>query len=273
MIELEVKYKNNKATVRQFNEWDIENKEDIVDPLIIKVESQKDKYVLLNDGWGLYARILSKTTKSFVTETGVVKRGDYCRFSRVQYPYTNYSGAKSYDEHKLSRPYRRQEYLVAGKFLKTNHKITLTPRIKMCIQERIQRTLSDRGIDVEWVTDRLIREADLMKNRGADRIEAVKLLSRLSGVELEKQTGPTITMNQPLFQQFNAGTIQNQRRQIPSKKELNQQIELAGTRNNSKVIDTDFEVVSGERRTSMNPKKLKPKKTKIVEDGVYSDDD
>lgn len=267
MITLEVKYKNQMTTVNLYNEWDV-REEDVVDKKLIKKESQRGKYVEYDDGWNTYGKIKGATINAYVTETGIVKRKDYCSFCRVQYPYTNYSGARSYDEHPFSRPFRRQEYLEAGKFVKTNQKVHLTPRIKMIIKDRIEEMLGNYKVDADFIVSKLVREADNMRGRGTDRIEAIKILARMSGVELEKQAKSDNGGMAPLFFQMNNFTIQEQRRAIPSNSELTEIVVDAGL----PAMDRDEAVEfvgqgKGYSGLAMNPKKLK-NKDKIVEDGV-----
>ncbi|HPK40434.1 MAG TPA: hypothetical protein PKZ69_02335 [Candidatus Cloacimonadota bacterium] len=221
MIKLNVTYKNQTKEVTLYNEWDIKQDE-VVDRDFITMDDQKGKYLLYDDGWNLYTRINGKTIKAFSVGTGLVKRYDYTSFSRIHLPHTNYSGARSYDEHPICRPYRRAEYLAAGTFLKTNRRVKLTPRIRFLIKEKMVEALKKRGITEEFIVDRLIREVDNMRGRGADRLEALAMLSRTAGIELERSAMPQTTMNQPLFQQFNisGGTIQDQRRKIPTRNEL-----------------------------------------------------
>lgn len=230
MIVYEVKYKKKTAQVRLYNRWDVDD-EEVVDPLEITDQCQRDKYVAYTDGFDVFAKIKGRTVMAFATETGVVKRKDYCRFSRIQYPYTNYSGARSYDEHPLSRPYRRAEYLACGNFIKRNIKIKMTPRIRKMTKDKLIGLLDDKNIDADWIVTRLIREADHMRGRGADRLEAIKILARIKGQELEKPTGTQTVMHQPLFQQFNqANTIQDQRRKgyLESRKEIAENIDGLG---------------------------------------------
>lgn len=255
MITLEVKYRTTVKTVRLFNSWDVTD-EDIVPRDIITMERQKDKYVLYDDGFDTYGRVKGRTTKAYVTETGIIKRFDYCSFVRIQYPYTNYSGAKCYDEHPVCRPYRRMEYLAAGTFIKTNKKVNLTPRIRMLIKDKMVESLHSKGITEEFIVDKLLREIDNMRGRGADRLTALAMLSRTAGIELEKQTAGKVEMNQPLFQQFNMGTIQDQRRNIPNKKELGEEVQGIGYNILSEAQAVDFVTCDGDK-SKLTVKKIK----------------
>lgn len=230
MITLKLKYrkKEKEVTLRHRNEID---EGDILEDTGEQYSFAfvRDKWIRFEDGSELYTKVRSVTRKAFITEAGVYKRGDYYSPSRIQYPFTNYSGARRYDEHKLSRPYRRKEYLLAGQFIKTNNKVSLTPRMRMIVKDRLNEIAEDHGIDADWIIGKLKKEAENMRSRGADRIEAIKLLARTRGAELERQTHQ-VTMNQPLFQQINGGTIQEQRRiqKPPSRKELKGILDATG---------------------------------------------
>lgn len=267
MITLEVKYRNLTSIVNLYNEWDVLD-EDIVDKKIITKDRQRGKYVLYDDGWNTYGKIKGATINAYVTETGIIKRKDYCSFCRIQYPYTNYSGAKSYDEHPLSRPFRRQEYLIAGKFVKTNQRVQLTPRIRMLVKERLDEMLDKYNVDADFIISKLVREADNMRGRGTDRIEAIKILARIHGVELEKQAARGDNGPAPLFMQFNTLNIQDQRRQVPTSSELEKNIIDMGlpTLTESQAVEM---LAEGKNYTgiAMNPKKLH-NNDKIIEDGV-----
>ena len=269
MITLEVKYKNQATTVNLYNEWDID-KEDVIDKKIITKQSQRGKYVLYDDGWGLYGRVKGATINAYVTESGIIKRKDYCSFSRVQYPYTNYSGSRSYDEHPLSRPFRRVEYLQAGSFIKTNNRVKLTPRIKMLVKDKIEDMLGKFNVDAEFIISKLVREADHMRGRGTDRIEAIKCLARLQGVELEKQTRAADTGPTPLFMQFNTLSIQDQRRQLPTAAELGSQIIESGLPSMREEEALLF-VGEGKKYSGMVMKKKPENPDMIVEDGILDE--
>jgi len=214
MIVFETNYNGKTKEVTLYHSWDVKDEDIVHDPDVFAKGSQKDKYLQFFDGYNnTFTKITSSAIYSFITGVGVFKRRQYFDLVRIQFPYTNYSGAKCYHEHQLSRPYRKAEYNAAGLFLKKDAKVGLTPRIKMIIKEKLVDMGIQLGIDPEWIVSRLIREADNMRGRGADRIEAVKVLSRMMGMELEKATyNPAVHLNNPLFAQFNQGTIQDQRR-------------------------------------------------------------
>ena len=229
MIEIEVAYRKTQKTVTVYNEWDVsDNVIDCNEPDRFNIKEYRDKLVKYNDGWNLYAKIRGGTQNALITGMGILKKADYCQFSRIQYPFTNYSGSHSYDEHKLSRPYRAIETLTAGKFIKQTSKVKLTPRIRTIVKDKLNDIAVQYGIDSDWIVTRLIREADNMRGRGADRIEAIKLLARTRGVELEKQNTNQVVMNQPLFQQFNGNIQDERRRTIESRNELIELTEATG---------------------------------------------
>jgi len=262
MIKLEVKYKNRVRTLTLYHKWDI-NEDDIIQRQEGLDLENKGKYLELECGYGLYTKIKSITYNAYVTEIGVIKKKDYRTVTRVQYPNTNYSGSLSYEEHPISRRYRRQEYLVAGKFIKTNHKVSLTPRIRMLIKDKLVESMRAKGVTEDYIIDKLLREVDNMRGRGADRLQALSMLARTAGVELEKQATARVEVNQPLFQQFNMGTIQDKRREISTSKELREEIDAVGLNMLPENQAVEFVSMGNEApKITMDPKKLKNWKEK-----------
>lgn len=256
MIVFRVRYRQLERDVTLYHEWDIEDKNDIIDPRnsmkMLTYRDVRNKFFKLTDGSELYVKILNKTFKAITTEIGIIKILDYCSFCIIRYPYSNYTGVRSPEEHPLARPYRRTEHLMCGQYISQGKAISkkkITPRIKKMLKDKLKEIAENKGIDAEWIIDRVVSEADNPKNKGAERLEALKMLGRMQGVELDKGAVPAVQMNQPLFN-FTSNNIQEQRRnQLDESKEIKldlKKLGLAGVP--ADILDADIAPDTGSEK-------------------------
>lgn len=246
MITFRVNYRQLERDVTLYHEWDIEDKNDIIDfnaerGKVYTYRETRDKFFKFTDGSDLYVKIKSATFKAIVTEIGVVKIRDYCSFCIIRYPYTNYSGVRSPEEHPLSRPYRRSEHLICGNFISRGKTISkMTPRIVKMLRDKLKEMSESRNIDADWFIDKIMAEANNPKSRGAERLEAIRMLGRMQGVELDKGSVPAINMSNPLFN-FNTPSIQDRRRNmLDESKEIHIDLKKIG------IVDTNEQLLEAE---------------------------
>ena len=172
----------------------------------------KGKLLEFDDGSEWYSPIIGVSGDAVRTEVGVFNRKDLCCISRIKVPGSQYSGLYRSEQHPLVYRPERAELERVRSFLAGTFKGKLSRRELLITQERLQEKLIESNVDETWIVSRLVREANNLKNRGFERIEAVKIIARVAGVEIgeNKFVQPK---QQPLFGSFNVVTIQEARRQ------------------------------------------------------------
>lgn len=231
MMIVEVPYRGISHQIVVYDLWDVK-KEDIVLPQYVLSEDA-GKYVLHTDGSNTLSKIHHKRGEYFNTTSGVFSIRDYLSLCRPRIKMSAYSGLLFFDEHiKLRRPNLRERQLaedfVENRFPRNR---TLPKRCRLIVLNKLQEKMDAMGIDESYIIEKLKKEADNVRNRGADRLEAIKILARIGGVEVG---GLNTAQNKPpaLFAQFNINTIQDQRRSsgvscLPDTKQLAEVIDVA----------------------------------------------
>lgn len=231
MIIVEVPYRGISQEIVLYDIWDVK-KEDIVLPPYVLSEDA-GKYVLHTDGTNTLSKIHHKRGEYFNTTSGLFNRKDYLCLCRPRVRMSAYSGLLFFDEHiKLRRPNLRERQLaddfIENKFPRNR---TLPKRCRLIVLTKLQEKMVSMGIDENYIVEKLKKEVDNTHNRGADRLEAIKILARIGGVEVG---GLNTAQNKPpaLFAQFNFNTIQDQRRNsgmvsLPDTKQLAEVIDVA----------------------------------------------
>jgi hypothetical protein len=119
----------------------------------------------------------------------------------------------------------------------------------MLLVDKLQDASKGKNIDEEWIVDRLYKEAVNSKSRGMERLEAIKILARINGVETERHDPKFVSANV----NFNQFTIQDQRRNaVPTLGVLKATIELLKQRDmlpqpdDGEITEADFTEVDDE---------------------------
>jgi len=210
MTTLKVKYKNQTQLVQVLNKWDINGRE-IVN-LHDVTWNDVGKLLELDDGSEWYTPIIAFKGNTVRTDIGCFNRRDLCTISVVRLRGTQYSGLYRSDQHLAVVPPSNYEYQRVEAFFNNQFKGQLSKRELMITQEKLQEQCERYKIDDKWVISRLYDEARNDKNKGFERLEAIKILARIMGVEIGSPM-PTNTNSQPLFANINVLSIQDQRRQ------------------------------------------------------------
>lgn len=240
MMIVEIVYRGLPQQCALYDTWDVAP-EDILTPQEVYSESV-GKYALYTDGSRMLARVIHKRGHFFNTSSGLFHKLDYVSVCRPKVKMSGYSGLLFHHEHiKLRRPTEKERQLahdfINNKYPK-NHK--LPKRCILIVLKDLQERMKSTFINAEWIIDKLKEEAENPKNRGADRIEAIKILCRVGGVEVGGlntiQNKPT-----PLFAQYNNFTIQDQRRAATQQVEVQLPSQSALASALSLVPEHDFE--------------------------------
>lgn len=213
------------------------------------------KYYGFKDGSGWYARIILVRPGYFRTTIGLHRRADLVIQSKVYFPNVNYSGCFNQDTSFKVRSASQQERKAVAKIIAKNiYPERITHRIRALLIDKIQEECANLNIDESWIVKHLYDEAVNVKNRGIERIEAVKILARLNSIETERQDPRFVTNNNFLgVQQLN---IQDQRRKaVPALSAIRATIDLLKDREEAtkmrEVIEhEDFPVLAGKNHSS-----------------------
>lgn len=209
MTTLEIRYRDAKYQIIVLNKWDISGYETVKCKDV--VYGDVGKLLEFDDGSEWYTPIVAISGYAVRTEAGLFNKRDIVCVSRIKAPGTQYSGLYLYDQHPLVFPATRKESERVSAFLAGEFHGKLSRRELMITTERLQEQCREHGLDENWIVNRLVREADDMRNKGFERLEAVKILARVMGVEIGGQVlGPQ--RSQPLFGNVNYFSIQDRRR-------------------------------------------------------------
>ena len=103
--------------------------------------------------------------------------------------------------------------------------------------------MNKKQINEEWIIDKLKKEAENPRNRGADRLTAITMLGRIGGIEMGVAT-TNKSKSPALFAQFNNYTIQDKRRKnaqdtidLPTRKDLESAIEVLPEIEDAEIIE------------------------------------
>ena len=192
------------------NKWDVQNLQTVK----CKDAKYEDKGKLLefDDGSEWFSPIIGVSGDAVRTEVGVFNKNDIVCVSFLKIPGTQYSGLYRSDQHPLVYRPERSEHERVNAFLAGEFTGKLSRRELMITAQRLCEVCKERDINEDWIIDKLISEADNARNKGFERIEAIKVLARIAGREIGM---PVVVQNQgpqPLFGNVNILTVQDQRR-------------------------------------------------------------
>ena len=152
-----------------------------------------DKFVLMDDGSELYAKITYVSGEFVRTTGGTFRIKDIVHCAVPKYEFNGYSGANSKTEHFLVRPPSKNEtakvnQLMAGEKLKGR----MTERVKVLSLEKMQEKLNDLGCDEDYLMEEIvagITDRDRSGRRDAQWLNCVKIVAKVKGFDLEKPNG------------------------------------------------------------------------------------
>jgi len=237
MMVLNLTYRDTIKEIVLLDVWDV-TPDQIVLPNLALTEDV-GKYVLFTDGSRMLSKLIHKGKKYLFTKANTLYRYDYISKCRPTGSNTQYSGLYSHHEHvSVRRPTQREREL-AQEFIEGKTKRKLPKRCILLVLTKLRERMKAMAVDENYIVDKLKKEVDNSKNRGADRIEAIKILARIGGVEIG---GLNTVNNKPpaIFAQFNTLTIQDKRRlgneviELPESKELTKAVN---------AVITDAEVI------------------------------
>lgn len=210
MTTLELRYRDAIYPITLLNKWDIKGYETVR----CKDVEYNDigKLLEFDDGSEWYTPIVAVSGYAVRTDAGLFNKRDIVCVSRIKVPGAQYSGLYRNDQHLLVFPPTRKESERVSQFLAGQFGGKLSKRELMITTERLQEVCTKKSIDEDWIIKRLIREADNDRNKGFERLEAVKIIARVMGVEIATPVLQGHLGQQPLFGNVNILSIQDQRR-------------------------------------------------------------
>ncbi len=223
MLKIAVPYLNLTHLITVYHRSDLTD-EQISQPE--PTHADVGKYYGYPDGSGWYAKIILVRPSYFRTVLGICRRGDIVIQSKVYFTGTSYCGClRSDTSFQLKRPTLRERKVVGDILKLGKYPRAIDNRVRSMLLERLREKCEELNIDEDFIIRRLHKESTNDKNRGMERIEAVKILARINGIETERQDQRFIQNNNYLgVQQF---TIQDQRRKsVPPLMKLKATVEL-----------------------------------------------
>lgn len=245
MMIVEILYRGIPQQCVLYDIWDIPE-EQIVLPHTVLTEDV-GKYALYTDGSRMLAKIVHKRGIYFNTLCGLFHKYDYVHICRPKPRMSAYSGLLFHHEHvKLRRP-NLKERQTAEAFLakKLPSNKRLSKRCILLVLQLLQEHMNKKQINEEWIIDKLKKEAENPRNRGADRLIAITMLGRIGGIEMGVAT-TNKSKSPALFAQFNNYTIQDKRRKnaqdtidLPTRKDLESAIEVLPEIEDAEIIECE----------------------------------
>lgn len=203
--------KRQRATAIYFR--DELNDEDVCSG-IPKDDSDVGKYYHFKDGSDWCAKILAVRDSYFRTEIGLHRKDDLVIQSTVYFPGTNYAGCFNSElSFRINPPSRHERTQLREIFKNNKYPKVVTDRLRRMIIDKLREALNESGVDEKWITDRLMAEADNMKNRGSERISAIQIIARIHGIETEKMDNKGYIQNNTQVNFTGQKTIQDMRRE------------------------------------------------------------
>lgn len=252
MMYLSVEYRGKHEQVILYDLWDLAEDEEYVTPTEFRYPGDVGKFILYSDGSNMLSKYIHDRGDYIRGSGGLVHKWEYVSICRAKIAWAGYSGLYYAHEHiALRRPNERERRVAEG-LLKNKHnpKDFVTKRVAMLVLKELQKHLFEKDITEEWIIKQLKEEATKPKNRGADRLEAIKMLARIGGVEIGG-IGQAPRGQTPLFQQFNIQTIQDQRREeidIPGRNEIIEIVSAVAT-----IEDTPLDELSEDKEIIIEP--------------------
>ena len=156
-----------------------------------------------------------------------------------------YSGLLLTTNTSLRRPNLKERQTAVAFLAKKLPSNKRSSKSILLVLQRLQEHMNKKQINEEWIIDKLKKEAENSRNRGADRLTAITMLGRIGGIEMGVAT--TNKRKAPaLFAQFNNYTIQDQRRKkaqdtidLPTRKDLESAIEVLPEIEDAEIIECE----------------------------------
>lgn len=240
MITLELRYRDAIFPITVLNKWDVEGCETV--KCCDAKFGDAGKMLEFDDGSEWYSPIVGVSKDAVRTEAGLFNRRDIVTVSRIKVRGSQYSGVYLHEQHLLVFPPTIRENERVNKFLAGEFDGKLTKRELMITTERLQEVCVANDIDENWIVTRLIREADNDRNKGFERLEAIKIIARVMGTEIAQPAIQLPQTQQPLFGNVNILSIQEQRRnERKMQSALKDMVKAVTTKAEKKEIIVDVE--------------------------------
>ena len=219
MIQYEVFTGKLTQLITFYDEWEIPEKDRLTNWHKLTI-LDKGKYILFNDGSGLYGRIYSFGKDYVRTSGGMARIKDIVHCSKPRYVHWGYSGASDNEESFQVRPASKNELAKVSRVLHGHQPRTMTRRLRMLLLEDLQSQISDNEVNEKYIIERLKSWSD---GNGQHAYKSLVTMARIQGIEIEKplDNGNDNRIGVSIAQQLGiTGTIQDKRKQLPSPSEL-----------------------------------------------------
>jgi uncharacterized Zn ribbon protein len=224
-----------------YDPWDMEEEEKLFNWNAL-TSLDIDKYIFLNDGNNLFAKITYVSSIYVRTTAGVFRKKDIIHCSTARYEWNGYSGASDNEESFEVRAATKNELARANQVLAGKKFKSVSKRVKMLSLSVINKRAEEQGFDEEFIADTLmeaISYKDKFGKRDGQWLNALKILSKINGNDLDEPHGKT---------EIGSGTnkiltIQEQRK-LASLSQIEKAVVLSNCRNEMTISVYDNDVVN-----------------------------
>lgn len=147
------------------------------------------KYILLDDGWNMYAEITYVSSIYVRTTAGVFRKMDIVKCSIPRYEFNGYSGASDTEESFAVRGPSRNEIAKSNQVLAGKKFKSISQRVKMLSIQTIKERADKNGFSEEFIADTLmdaITSKDKNGRRDGQWLNALKILAAMNETNLDK---------------------------------------------------------------------------------------
>lgn len=244
MIQYQVNTRHAESTqiATLYDEWDVKEEDKRTDWNAL-TSLDIDKFILLDDGSGLYALITYVSSIYVRTTAGVFRKKDIIHCSNPRYEFNGYSGASDTEEHFLVRGATRNEKAKANQLLAGKKFKSVSQRVKMLSVETINNRAKEVGFSDEFVADALmsaIVDRDKHGKRDGQWLNALKILAKMNDKDLDNPLEDNKLEGGQRFGQMI--TVQD-RKKIANVKTIENAVLLSDCRNEDMVKINQSDVV------------------------------
>lgn len=205
-----------------------------------------DKYILLDDGWNIYAKITYVSAIYVRTTAGVFRKKDIIHCSIPRYEFNGYSGASDTEENFEVRGATKNEIAKANQLLAGKKFKSVSQRVKMLSIDIINNRAKDNGFSETFIADALmsaITDRDKHGKRDGQWLNALKILAKMNEKDLDN---PLEDSSLEGGQRFGKMITVQDRRKLAGVGSIEKAVILADCRNEDVININQSDVVSFE---------------------------
>jgi len=179
------------------------------------------KYYKLTDGSNWYVRILDVKNNYVATTGGLLFKADYMTLVFMEHNKRYYTGYNDNNLHFLIRPPKPVEIRFANELASGFYPFAnqYTKRKVVLAFEELRKAAEAKGIDANFILDRLLREVDNENGSIKERIAVLGIISKIVNIDMPLSGSGISNAKQPLI---NINNIQSEKRLIQQASGINE---------------------------------------------------